>query len=224
MTCHVMIGAVSSASVIAMVCLALAMLVPMLMGMVFFRKNIVGRILLFGLLAGMIWAVETWWLTDRQPDVSTTLAVRQINGGSAAAADVRIFDAGKNAVHVIRSPGNFVGGVAVFWRPCQTRSAQVERPPVQSGNDCDWHALRAWFDGLHEAVRSTGVCRDRHFGNRVPDSFGRGWHATGAVSIRRLSEAAQDRDQARADSASLVAGRAHCPTMGDGFQPCGWSR
>ncbi len=98
MTCHVMIGAVSSASVIAMVCLALAMLVLMLMGMVFFRKNIVGRILLFGLLAGMIWAVETWWLTDRQPDDSTTLAVRQINGGSAAATDVRIFDAGKNAL------------------------------------------------------------------------------------------------------------------------------
>ena len=61
MTSYVMIGAVSSSSVIAMVCLALAMLVLMLMGMVFFRKNIVGRILLFGLLAGMIWAVETWW-------------------------------------------------------------------------------------------------------------------------------------------------------------------
>lgn len=114
MTCNVIIGAVSSASVIAMACVALAISVPMLMGMVFFRKSIAGRILLLGLFTGMIWAAETWWLTDRQPDDSSMLAVRQINGGSTAASDVRIFDAGKNAIQICGALACLLAGLLCF--------------------------------------------------------------------------------------------------------------
>lgn len=116
MTCCIMIGAVASASVsvIAMACLTLAILVPMLMGMVFFRKHIAGRLLLFTLLAGTVWAAETWWLTDRQPDVSSSLAVRQINGGNTAASDMRMFDAGKNAVQVFGAVAIILAAMLCF--------------------------------------------------------------------------------------------------------------
>ncbi len=100
MTCNIMLGAVSALPVIAMVSLALAMLVPVIVGWVVYRKNLAGRILLFGLCSGLVWAAEAWWLANRQPEVSSALAVRQIDGGNAAAADVRAFDAGKNAVQV----------------------------------------------------------------------------------------------------------------------------
>lgn len=100
MTCNIMLGAVSTAPVVLMVSLALAMLVPVIVGLVVYRKNLAGRILAFSLFTGLVWAAEAWWLASRQPEVSSDLAVRQIDGGNAAAANVRAFDAGKDAVHV----------------------------------------------------------------------------------------------------------------------------
>jgi hypothetical protein len=86
--------------VVLLVSLALAMLVPVIAGLVVYRKNLAGRILAFGLFAGLVWATESWWLAIRQPEISSALAVRQIDGGNAAAANMRAFDAGKDAVHV----------------------------------------------------------------------------------------------------------------------------
>ena len=83
-----------------MVLVALAMLVPIIAGILFYRKNILGRIVLFILFASAVWAAETWWLAVSQPETSTSLALRQLSGGNLAAKDVRIFDAGKDAVSV----------------------------------------------------------------------------------------------------------------------------
>jgi hypothetical protein len=55
------------------------------------------RIVIFGLIAGSLWTAELVWLVARQPEISATLALRQVNGGPDAARRVREFEAFKNA-------------------------------------------------------------------------------------------------------------------------------
>ena len=55
------------------------------------------RIVIFGLIAGSLWTAELVWLMARQPEISATLALRQVNGGPDAARRVREFEAFKNA-------------------------------------------------------------------------------------------------------------------------------
>jgi hypothetical protein len=98
MTCCVMIGAVSTASVVSMVGLVLALLVLSILGMVFSRKNVIGRILTFSLFVLLVGAAEIWWWSVGEPGSATHLAVRQLNGGDAVANELRAFDAGKNVV------------------------------------------------------------------------------------------------------------------------------
>src|SRR5438093_352895 len=107
MTCNVMMGAVTTASVVSMAGLALAMLVPGVLGMVFLRKTMPGRALGFSVFAVLLWSAEAWWLAGLQPQIATNLAVQQLNGGDAAAMDVRTFEALKAATH------NFAGLVLV---------------------------------------------------------------------------------------------------------------
>ena len=54
------------------------------------------RIVIFGLIAGSLWSAELIWLTTRQPDISATLALRQVNGGADAARRLREFETFKN--------------------------------------------------------------------------------------------------------------------------------
>jgi len=54
------------------------------------------RIVIFGLVAGSLWTAELIWLTARQPDISATLAVRQLNGGADAARRLREFESFKD--------------------------------------------------------------------------------------------------------------------------------
>src|SRR5262245_11053528 len=54
------------------------------------------RIVIFGLIAGCLWTVEQLWLTTRQPEISTALALSQVNGGVDAARRVREFEALKD--------------------------------------------------------------------------------------------------------------------------------
>lgn len=64
------------------------------------------RIILFTLVTATVWAAETVWLAARQPQIASALAVAQVNGGIAAASELREFEAFKDSLHVL-------GGCAV---------------------------------------------------------------------------------------------------------------
>ncbi len=100
MTCCVMIGAVSTAPVVAMAGLVLALSVPLIVGMVSFRKSLFGRIVAFGVFVGMLWALDAWWLTVREPEASAAIAVHQFdaNGGTE---QMRRFEADQAAAHAL---------------------------------------------------------------------------------------------------------------------------
>ena len=59
------------------------------------------RLILFTLVMLAVWSFETWWLNSRQPEISTKLALRQFDGTNSTAANLRQFDAGKDAVHLM---------------------------------------------------------------------------------------------------------------------------
>ncbi len=50
------------------------------------------RIIIFGLIAGSLWTAETLWLATRQPEISVTLAIAQVNGGDEAMKRLREFE------------------------------------------------------------------------------------------------------------------------------------
>jgi hypothetical protein len=59
------------------------------------------RLIVFALVMFGVWSLETWWIASRQPEVSTKLALRQFDGSDASAANVRQFEAGKEAAPMI---------------------------------------------------------------------------------------------------------------------------
>ncbi len=59
------------------------------------------RLTTFALITFGIWALETWWLNDRQTDLSTEFALRQFTSTNAEAAVFRQFEAGKDAAHLV---------------------------------------------------------------------------------------------------------------------------
>jgi len=56
------------------------------------------KLMTFAVITFAIWAVEIWWFGSRQPGISTTLAMRQMDGSNASAAELRQFEAGKDSV------------------------------------------------------------------------------------------------------------------------------
>jgi hypothetical protein len=56
------------------------------------------RIIIFGLIAGLLWTAEAIWLTTRQPEISATLALGQLNGSVDAARRLREFETFKNVL------------------------------------------------------------------------------------------------------------------------------
>ena len=59
------------------------------------------RLITFTLIMLNIWLTEIWWLSYRQPEVSTKLALRQFDGTDSSAAKVRQFEASKDATAMI---------------------------------------------------------------------------------------------------------------------------
>jgi SPFH domain / Band 7 family len=55
------------------------------------------RLVLFGMVAVTVWTAENLWLTARQPRISSTLAIQQVNGGEPAAERLRAFEVMKDA-------------------------------------------------------------------------------------------------------------------------------
>src|SRR3954470_14625342 len=59
------------------------------------------RLIIFTVAMLAVWSWQIWWLNNRQPEVSTTLALRQFDNTNSSAANLRQFEAGKDAVHMI---------------------------------------------------------------------------------------------------------------------------
>ena len=81
------------------------------------------RIVVFGVVIAAVWVAETWWSSSRQPDISSALALQQLNGGDLAAEKVRTFDAAKDGVHVFAWALTVLAAAACFG-PQLRRAAQ----------------------------------------------------------------------------------------------------
>jgi hypothetical protein len=74
------------------------------------------RLIFFMMVMLAVWSLDTWWLNNRQPEVSTNLALRQFDGTNASAANVRQFEAGKDAVHMMAFAMTVLTAWACFGR------------------------------------------------------------------------------------------------------------
>src|SRR5689334_4522326 len=84
------------------------------------------RIIVFGLVAALVWAVEDFWLAACQPQISSSLAVRQLNGGTPVATRLREFEALKDSIHVLCGSVIVIAGLGCF-APWIQRGAQAIR-------------------------------------------------------------------------------------------------
>jgi hypothetical protein len=57
------------------------------------------RNMIFALVTAVLWTAETLWLATRQPEISTSLALDQVNGGAANARNLREFESLKDLAH-----------------------------------------------------------------------------------------------------------------------------
>jgi hypothetical protein len=72
------------------------------------------RIIVFACVAAALWTAETVWLASRQPEISTSLALRQVNGGSADARKLREFESLKNVAHGLTGSLILLTGLFLF--------------------------------------------------------------------------------------------------------------
>src|SRR5882757_1787575 len=78
------------------------------------------RLIIFTLVMLAVWSMETWWLNNRQPEISTTLALRQFDGTNSNAEKLRQFEASKDAATMIA----FAISVLAAWM-CFGREARA---------------------------------------------------------------------------------------------------
>src|SRR5437879_3229558 len=72
------------------------------------------RIVIFGLLAAILWTAENIWLSARQPEISKALALQQVNGGNEAARHLREFELLKDGLHVLTGSLTLLAALACF--------------------------------------------------------------------------------------------------------------
>jgi hypothetical protein len=72
------------------------------------------RIVIFGLLAAVLWTAENIWLSARQPEISKALALQQVNGGDQAARHLREFELLKDGLHVLTGTLTLLAALACF--------------------------------------------------------------------------------------------------------------
>jgi hypothetical protein len=75
--------------------------------MLFVREKLFRRLGIFLCLCVAVGGLEMWWLAAHQPAEAVALAVQQLNGGDAAAKELRAFEATKNSL-------TFAGGLIVL--------------------------------------------------------------------------------------------------------------
>ena len=83
------------------------------------------RLLIFGLITLTVWALETWWLGCRQPDISSGLSVRQFDGNNSDVAKLRGFEAGKDAIPMIAGAITVLAAWLCFGRYAKAAFNQV---------------------------------------------------------------------------------------------------
>src|SRR5260370_39028354 len=59
------------------------------------------RIVVFGLVVAALWTAQSLWLGTKQPEISSALAVREVNGGALAASELRRFEGLKDGAHLL---------------------------------------------------------------------------------------------------------------------------
>src|SRR5215471_6190926 len=72
------------------------------------------RIVMFGLLAAILWTAETIWLSACQPEISKALALQQVNGGDQTARHLREFEMLKDGMHVMTGTLTVLAALACF--------------------------------------------------------------------------------------------------------------
>jgi hypothetical protein len=80
----------------------------------------------------VVWSVEVWWLSYRQPEVSTKLALRQFDGTDATAATVRQFDAAKDAAPMLGCAISVLAAWACFGSQAKTVLGKIKARVVKA--------------------------------------------------------------------------------------------
>jgi hypothetical protein len=75
------------------------------------------RLILFTMVVVAVWSLDTWWLNSRQPEISTAFALRQFDGTNSSAAQLREFEAAKDAAHVAAWWATGLAAGLCFGRP-----------------------------------------------------------------------------------------------------------
>ena len=88
------------------------------------------RILVFGMVAAVLWTAENWWLTAQQPDLSARLAINQINGNDSAARELRVFQSLKDNVHLATALATLLAAVLTIGPLARTFSRRVSNTPL----------------------------------------------------------------------------------------------
>ena len=91
------------------------------------------RIIIFGLIAAAVCAAESLWLSARQPELSKTLALQQVNGGTLPARSLREFEALKDGVHVLAGAVILLAAVATFSPALRKGLAHLRQRLSQGG-------------------------------------------------------------------------------------------
>src|SRR5512140_2273146 len=72
------------------------------------------RILILAVVAAALWTAETIWLATRQPEISSRLALNQVNGGNADARNLREFESVKDLAHGVTGSLILLTGLLLF--------------------------------------------------------------------------------------------------------------
>jgi hypothetical protein len=84
------------------------------------------RLLTFALITLAVWALETWWLSSRQPDISNGFALRQFDGANPDARALRQFEAGKDLVPMLAGAITLLAAWLCFGRYAKAAFAWIK--------------------------------------------------------------------------------------------------
>jgi hypothetical protein len=72
------------------------------------------KLFTFAIIVCAVWAFETWWFNSREPNLSTSLALRQLDPSSRNATSLREFQAAKDAAPAIAGAITFLAACFIF--------------------------------------------------------------------------------------------------------------
>ena len=81
------------------------------------------RMVIFGLAVAVLWTAEDWWLNSWQTDLSSRLALNQLNGGGGAARELRSFQWRKDRIHLVSALA-VLATAGVLWAAPARRLAR----------------------------------------------------------------------------------------------------